>query len=489
MLPPNLRRLLTGIYSRLELEDIFPHSIRRILLDLSAGIALVLFGMLMFGFYNDLHIRGGFIVALAVTLWIGSLEAYFYSGFTSAAREEFRVSFEIARVIFYADDEDLVHGLLFSETGDETMKRLGFTEKDIKDYLVSRQVVSFEKFMATIDGHLSVEKYAEILYKNDKSLSDLLFTKGLGLSEFIAAFRWTISKDFRTTDSERFWSRDKLGRIPGIGKNWSYGQTYILERYGEDLTDSATIYDESYERVHQKVVERLESLLVRGHGSNAVVVSDDESSRTDVITMLAGWIARGKAMPGIDHKRVFLLNPKLIIEGALDKISFERDFTEILTQVARAKNVILVIPNLSSFVDSSKTLGVDLVSVLAPYISSSALHIVALDSKANFYDKLSNNEVFLKYFEILDAGVGSDEGVVSMLEAEAEKIEKHTSVLFTYPALLAIADSSRGYFDLATVAEKAKGLLIAAPREAAHEGRRVVLKEDIQRLVTDRANK
>jgi ATP-dependent Clp protease ATP-binding subunit ClpC len=470
----------------LELEDLFPHHIRKIVLDLSAGLALVLLGMLTLGHSADPHVRGGFLVALAIALFIATLEVYFYSYFARAARGDYRVSFQIARMIFYADDGDLVRGFLFSDIGDETLKRLGFEEKEIKDFLSKRQLISFESYLAGFNDDLSVERYGEILYKNDKAFADLLFTKGLSQKEFVAALRWTVGKDFRKTERERFWSHERLGRIPGLGKNWAYGETYVLERYSEDLTEESAPYEESYEKVHEKAVQRLETVLVRGHDANAIIVSDDEESRLDIVTMLAQWIEHGKALPSIGHKRVFLLNPNLLVESASDKLSFERELTSLLIESQRAGNVILVIPNFSAFLASALALGSDVLSVFSPYITSPVLHIVALDSKAEYHAKLATREIIATHFEMIDIGEGSNEGLITMLESEAEKIERHSHFFITYPALLAIADSAGRYFDLASVTEKAKDLLLDAPIEASRAGRHVVTKEDVLKGVEEK---
>ncbi len=485
MRSPNLKNLLKGIYSLLELEDVFPFHIRRIAFYLSGGLALVLFALLILGRSGDPHVRGGFLIALGIAMWTGSLQAYFYSYFTRASRGDFRVSFAIARLLYYADDADLVHGFMFSDIGDETVRRLGFTEEEIKKFLTDRSKVSFEKALDTFNGNMSLENYAEILYKNDKLLSEFLFTRGAGLKEFTAALRWSVGRDFRVIERERFWSRERLGRYPGIGKNWSYGETFILERYGEDLTEESVPYEASYESVHAKAVDRLESVLARGHGANAVIVSDDEESRQDVVTMLAQRIERGNALPALGHKRVFLLNPNLIIESSKDKISFERELVVLLNQASRAGNVILVIPNFSVFLASAITLGSDVLSVIGAYVASPALHIVALDTKSDYHTKLSSREMVATHFEMIDAGMGTNNGLISMLETEAEKIEHYARVLITYPAVVAIAESASRYFDLASASEKAKDLLLESPKEALRAGRRAVLRVDVLRLIEE----
>lgn len=479
LLTPNIKRLISGLWGALVLEDIFPHKARRLMLQLFGSLSLILIVfMILFG-AESADVRGGFLLLASVSLVLLCLEAYFYSMFRRASIGKFKLSFEMAKLVFYADDADLVRSLIYSETGDEVMRRLGFSEEEIRTYLTSRVEVSFEKSLETPNENLGVLKYAHILWQSDSSFETALKSKGLSEKDLAGALRWVTSRDWRHIEHERWWSRESLGRIPGIGKNWAYGETFIIDRYGVDITSTAEPFDESYAKVHEPALRRLESVLIRSHGADAIVVSDDEGSRIDVVTMLGSWIKQGKAMPALEHKRVYLLNPNLIVESSGDKISFECDLTQMLVQAIKAGNVILVIPSFSAFIQSANNLGVDVVAVMAPYIASSALHIVALDSKSAFDDDLSLKSTIATHFEMIEVGSGGSEGIVMMLETTLEPIEYHTKVMTTYPALTAIAEGAQRFFDSSSAPEKAKDMLLDALGDAEGKGARIITKDDV----------
>ena len=452
-------------------------------LQIFLGASFILLVIMLFsGQSGDHRIKGGFFFFLSLTLFLVMFEAYFYSVFERANVGRWLLPFEIGRVIFYADDEDLTKGLMFSDLGDETMRRLGFDEKEIKEFLKARAKISFADF-ASLKNHISIKNYAIMILKYDKAFADMLFFKGLQEKEFAGALEWVIDKDLGKISREQFWSREMLGKIPGIGKNWAYGQTYVLDRYGEDITKKELSYSESFEQAIDRAVTRLESVLARGHGSNAVVVSNDESSRMDTVNLLAKRIHDGRVTPNLEHKRVFLVNANLLIENAHDKISFENDFTLMLAQSARAENIIIAIPYFSSFIRSAATIGSDVLSVLAPYITSPLIHIVALDSSNEYHSFLSSKEIVSTNFEMITSDSGSEEGIIGMLEKEAEKAEAHSSILMTYPALLAIAESVKRYFDLSAYADKAKDILLESFHFCAAKGTRIIKRDDIFSLV------
>ena len=484
MISKDLKNLLVGIYGALVLEDVLPHKWRRLALHLFGSVAVILLGVMVLGNGAlDIKIKGGFFLCLSIALLFASLEAYFYSVFTRANEGRWKVPFEIGRIIFYADDEDLARGFLYSDIGDEAVRRLGFTEGEIKDFLQSRVASTSGSAFADLEAHISAEDYAKILLKEDKGLASFLFSKGLGEREFAGVLRWVTDKEKRETERERWWSREALARIPGIGKNWSYGETYLLLRYGEDLTESRSDAPASLEKTAKKAIARLESVLARGRGANAVIVSDSESSRRDILSLLAAKISGGNAYPALEHKRLFLLNSNLLIENSHDKISFEGNFAQMLMQSARAGNVILAIPYFTSFIKSASALGSDAVSVLTPYLASPSIHIIALDSESDYHGFLSGRETIAQSFEMIKADEGSDEGLLFMLGEEAEEIERASRVLVSYPALMAVADSTKRYFDLSAIDTRARETLVESISHALGAGRKIVLKEDIQALV------
>ena len=366
------------------------------------------------------------------------------------------------------------------------MKRLGITEAQIKDFIVRIVKEDFSNFEAFIKHPSSPKEFGTIIYDSDEEFRDFLFKNGLGLKEFVGAFEWVIEQERNLIEEERWWSPDRLLRIPGIGKNWAYGETFILDKFGNDITDIGSSFLPSYETLHNTNVIRLESILCKAMGANCIITSDDEASRMDIVTMLARKIRESKALSPLIHKRVYILDSNLIIENSKDKITFEREFMSTLFQAMGAQNVILVIPYLSSFIKSAEAIGSDVVALISPYLSSPLLHIIGLDSKSDFHSFLEKRDILMEHFQLLKIEVKSGEGILSMLKIEAREIEKNSHLLITYPALLAIGESSKRYFDTFAYADKAKDLLLEAVPYCHSKGINILRPEQIMELVSSR---
>ena len=484
MISETAKKLIGRLYGALVLEDVISHKNRRMFLNFFGFISVLIFAVM---FLSDIpsytRVKGAFLICLSFYLILLMLESYFYSFYERSHEKNSLVPFEIGEILFYSEGADLVKGLLFSDLGYKTMKRLGFDESEIKNFLVSGgESANMESLAA---GPTGIDEYSEIIASEEK-FAELLFKKGLKMEEFKGAFGWVIEEERRIIESERFWSKEHLSRIPVIGKNWSYGETYVLERYGRDITDEVSSFLPSYEAMHDPDVLRLESILCKQKGANCIITSDDEASRMDTVLMLAEKIKQKVSFSPLVHKRVYVLNTNLIIEHSSDKISFERYFTDALYQAMNATNIILVIPFFSSFVKSAKNIGSDVVSIISPFLLSPTLNIIILDSRSEFHAHMEQNETLMEYFEILKIGSKSGSAALSALKIEAEKIERETGLFITYPALVAISDGSKRYFDSFDYAEKAKDILIEAVPYCLARGIKILSPKEVNILLESR---
>ncbi len=486
MISKDIKKLIGPLAAPLYLEDIVLHKHRRSAQKFFAFVAILsLAALATFPGEYVLPLKAALFISLGLYFTSLMLEGYFYSFYERSHENPDILPFEIAEMLYYCDGRDLVEGFLFSDIGDRTMKKLGLSEKDIKEFLHVKTKVNFS-WQSVTERPGTVALYADLMQKTDKDWADFLFKKGITNDVFIGAFEWTIEEERKIIEEERVWSKEHLLRIPALGKNWSYGQTFILEKYGADATEEVGSFLPSYESAHDENVRELESILSKSSGANCIITSDDESSRLDVVLMLATRIRRQEVLSPLTHGRIFILNPNLIIENSNDKITFERAFSDVLSQAIAASNIILVIPYLSSFIKSASALGSDVVALLLPYLESPLLHIVGLDGKDAFHSELESNATLLEHFQILKIDIGSGEGVMAMLEKQAEEIEKESKLFITYTALVSILESSRRYFDGSSYAEKAKDLLLEAVPYCFSHGSKVLLPEHISAIVSER---
>jgi ATP-dependent Clp protease ATP-binding subunit ClpA len=336
-------------------------------------------------------------------------------------------------------------------------------------------------FSINPDGENLFEEFISALYHSDKSFADFLFKYAVREKELRGAGRWLSEKSEKEKRKQRFWGRDNLGRVPGIGKDWSYGQTYALQKYGGRLEE---VFDFGSRGLgsHTKEVSEIESILSRQSEGNILLVADDDLEKEDIVVEFCKKIYSGKTLPALEHKVIFVLNIGEMAVAGASKDSFEKEFLAVMNEAERAENIILFVTDLPGAISAATALGSDVLSLMNPYMSSSVLQIIAGSDIKNFHQRIENNITLSEKFEKIILNEDDEDSLVGLLEERADDLEERTGVFFSYPAILEIAQNASRYFTGQVISDKALDILLELPQIAAKHGRNVVTKKDVAEL-------
>lgn len=480
----SLKKILSGMYSTLLLEDLFPHRIRRVVMHIFGSATLVLILVLILEPQN-LHIRGGFLVCLAITLFVFTLEAFFYSTITQADQKKFLVSFEVGEILFFDENKDLTEALLFSDLGDCGMKHLGITEEKIKEFLTDREVVTHPLSISNMSEYMNASVFFETIYDNDSRFADFLLQEGgINKKDFIGVFLWMIERQKQNIIKEKFWSKERLFRIPALGTSWAFGEAYTLQKYSEEIS-SFGLGTKEISKEESDTLSRIVNGINRTEGG-VCITSEEESSRLEVIHLFREFLDSQEDLASLRLKKITVFDPHLFIQSVQDKISFEREFQYILSEIMFAQNIIFVLPAFSSFVKSASVLGVNLIEILTPFLHSPFVNLIILDSKKEYFEFLTQNNLIKEYFELIEVKQKDDNLLIRDLLFESSEIERKHNVIVTYQAILTIVESAHRYFEESLLKTKAQEILIDALQKALHEGSIYVLKQHILDTVSSK---
>jgi len=485
----------------LVLEDVITHSKRRLLCDIFFGLALVLLFIILVIHWNiipafntlqpyHLKIRGVFFILLSFGGALYCLEAFYYTYYDKA--ESCSISFLLAHLLFSTATDDAVYALLSAPVGWKVMDRLGIPEETLSDFLGSRrnktslQSLIFTEVGGSIDA-LSVFGLASFVLAivvADAEFKAFLFSRGIQQEEVAGAADWVEEIGEEKILNERWWRKEALERISGLAKNWSYGQTYTLEKYGYDVTTDV-IGGKAPARLSlvEKEVTELQGVLSRAYEANAVIVGDTEDEELAIVEALAKSIHDGKSSASLQHKRVFLLDALKIVESHPDRALFEVELDKVLDQAEKSGNTILVITQFPAFLLSAKAINSDIVSIIVPYLRSPNIQIIALTDLPRFHQYIESNTELAQHFETVHLEDKDSGHLMALLEDEAVVFEKQSGVFFTYQSLETIVESAERYFSGLSAADKCRDLLLEIVPYAVAHRKRMIERSDVLALV------
>lgn len=422
--------------------------------------------------------RGAFFMVFVIWIILHLYEFMYFSYYFKKTD----IDFEVAKIIATTNTGDVTLGFIDSRLGRNVMKRLGITEPMTDRFLNTRENLvtsdEYEIIHTKTENQITIAEYGRTLIHFDSEFATFLRKHGITGKMFIDTLRWVsrINKDVRR--KETWWSIENLSRIPTLGKNWSFGRIYLLEKYGHSIFSESSYIDlGSSWRLYMDYVEKMESVLVKNSGANIMLVVDETSAGLDIVSSLGKMILSGMISPILENKRMFVLDPQIILEETESRIEFESTFRDILIQSANAGNIILVIPHFDAFLENAHGMSVNVSAIISDSLRSSNLQIIALTSHAGYSSTVEPHRDIMSEFSTLNIEDMDTDKVITLLEDEVIRIEKLYSVFVTHPSIREIIRGARRFYPNDLLSNKAIDLLEQIIPDAKKYGYSIITRD------------
>ena len=156
---------------------------------------------------------------------------------------------------------------------------------------------------------------------------------------------------------------------------------------------------------------------------------------------------------------------------------------KIFDETAKAGNIILVISDLPSFIQSARILGTDIINVLAPFLESVNVQVLAMSDVSPYHEYAENNSELSQLFEKVSVRPTDARNIVLSLQSHALLLEWKNGVFFTYQAMLAVAEGAEKYFSSGTPLDKALSILSEAVPVALKKKKPLIERSDIEEML------
>lgn len=430
----------------------------------------VLLGALSFdGVFTHVRIvTAAFLIIVGPFSLLLSLSSFYntryFRGLNVILREELTdekgITQEVAAVCLNAAD-DLTRGFLTSSYGREIMLRSGIVAMEQNTFLKSpRTIIDPYALPLKEDSFLTLADVGEFIFTNDQAFKEFLFKNGVTHELFLGANEWVSRVRALHKRRRRWWSRDNLGRITGIGRDLSYGVTYSLRHYMRDIYTTSVLSlflnDTAYAN---EVIAKVETILARTKAANVILVGEPGVGKMDMLIELGKRMSEGHSVASLLAKHLVVFDTDAFVATHSSKEEFELAFLILLNETEHAGNIILVIENFTSFITSVTALGVDVGELLGRYLTSPDIQIIATVDPGSYHQSLERNTQLLQYFEPVIIEKPDLSSTIRVLEEATWSHERRHNIFFTYPALIRIAECADQYIIDGVMPDKAVNLL------------------------------
>ena len=290
-----------------------------------------------------------------------------------------------------------------------------------------------------------------LLREHDGVAAQVLMNLGLKLEEVREEVLNLLGAGAESEESSSA-SPSSQGATPagGPGEARSGGkrksQTPALDSFGRDLTELAreSGLDPVIGRANE--IERLVQVLCRRTKNNPVLLGEAGVGKTAIVEGLAQRIISNDVPEILFDKRLVVLDLAMMVAGTKYRGQFEERIKAVMTEVRRAKNVILFIDELHTLVGAGGAEGaIDASNVLKPALARGEIQCIGATTFDEYRKYIEKDAALARRFQAIPVDPPSNEQTVEIIKGLREKYEQHHRVRITDEAIRAAVELSGRY--------------------------------------------
>lgn len=239
----------------------------------------------------------------------------------------------------------------------------------------------------------------------------------------------------------------------GIARDWSFGWTPLLNRFGFNISQQSVNSDLLTTKLeaHDDLINQLIEILSSGGRQNVALVGQLGVGKTQIVKSFAARImnAENATPSNLKFRQIIALDASSILASATNRGQIEQLVPRILSEAYNAKNIIIFLDNAELFF-SDGIGAADITNVLLPILEAGKLRIIlAMDEQV--YLKISNtNPKLANVLNRVSVAPANREQTIAVMQDQSISIEHKNHVMYMYQSLAeAYKLSERYVYDLA----------------------------------------
>ncbi|MBL9079678.1 MAG: ATP-dependent Clp protease ATP-binding subunit [Planctomycetes bacterium] len=223
-------------------------------------------------------------------------------------------------------------------------------------------------------------------------------------------------------------------------------KTPALDSFGRDLTELAR--DAKLDPVigRDQEIERVIQILSRRTKNNPVLLGEAGVGKTAIVEGLAQRIVKGTVPEILRRKRLVVLDLAMMVAGTKYRGQFEERIKAVMTEVRRAKDVMLFIDELHTLVGAGGAEGaIDASNVLKPALSRGEVQCIGATTLDEYRKYIEKDGALERRFQTVNVEPPTPEQTLEILKGLRDKYEAHHRVAYTDAAFQAAVDLSTRY--------------------------------------------
>lgn len=237
-------------------------------------------------------------------------------------------------------------------------------------------------------------------------------------------------------------------------------KTPALDHFGRDLTELAGKGELDPIIGRDNEIQRVAQILSRRKKNNPVLIGEPGVGKTAIAEGLALRIIERKVPRILHNKRLVTLDLGAIVAGTKYRGQFEERMKAIMTELQKAKDVILFIDELHTIVGAGGASGsLDASNMFKPALSRGELQCIGATTLDEYRQYIEKDGALERRFQRIMVDPPSPAETLKILEGLQERYEQHHKVKYSEEAITATVKLSERYIPDRYLPDKAIDVL------------------------------
>jgi ATP-dependent Clp protease ATP-binding subunit ClpC len=210
-------------------------------------------------------------------------------------------------------------------------------------------------------------------------------------------------------------------------------KTPALDSFGRDLTQQARENELDPVIGRQDVIERVIQVLCRRTKNNPVLLGEAGVGKTAIVEGLAQAVIQGNIPELLRDRRIVALDLAMMVAGTKYRGQFEERIKAVMSEVKRAKNIILFIDELHTLVGAGGAEGaIDASNVLKPALSRGEIQCIGATTLDEYRKYIEKDGALERRFQTIVVEPPSKTETIEILKGLRDRYEAHHKVQITH---------------------------------------------------------
>ncbi len=257
--------------------------------------------------------------------------------------------------------------------------------------------------------------------------------------------------------------------------------TPVLNEFSLDVTLSALEdkLDPVFERDEE--IDKVIQILLRKSKNNPCLVGGAGVGKSAIAEGLALRMIEGKVPYELSQKRLVSLDLALLLAGAKYRGDFEERIKSILDEVKKAKNVILMIDEIHSIVNTGSGEGtLDAANILKPELARGEISIIGATTAEEYMKNIEKDSALDRRFQKVVIEEPSYESSVKILKGLKSRYERFHGIEIDDGALVKAIEISMKLYPNKHLPDKAIDVLDESAAKTRMNKQKILTKEDME---------